>query len=354
MKPKNLIILVIVIAVLLGVKYLFFPSQNQDGKDAGAPKSGPSLVSVTIVHPVKLSNEVYASGSILANDEVELQSEVSGKVVQLLFTEGSMVSKGQVLVRLNDAELQAQLKKNQVQAALASKTLERQKQLLQINGVSQETVDQAQSQYDILMAEQAAILAQLDKLSIKAPFSGTIGLRNISEGAFITPSTVIADLQQIEPLKVDFFIAEKYAAQVKVGDRLNFSVDGVDKQGVATVFAIDPQIDPDTRAVHIRARCANNDHSIFPGSFAKVQLSLKEIDSALMVPSESIVPELKGQKVFLVKNGKAVPSKVITGMRNDTSIQVTQGLHAGDSVVVTGVMGLRPDAPVKIKDPKKK
>jgi membrane fusion protein (multidrug efflux system) len=355
MKLKNLILLAVVITALLLAKFFFFPSQSgvPDQKGGGKPGGGggaPANVTAVVLHPEKLSNEVYASGTIMANEEVKLQPELSGKIVQLNFQEGSKVSKGQLLVKINDADLQANYKKLQLQYKLAEEKLNRQKQLLAINGISQEEFDVLQNQYDVVKADMDYATAQIAKTEIRAPFDGMIGLKSVSEGAYVTPATVIAGIQQVNPLKIDFFVAEQYSAAVKKGAELHFTVEGNNEKLSGQVYAVEPKIDMSTRSLQVRAVCPNAKGTILPGAFARVQLQLGGVDSALMLPTEAVIPDLKGKKVFVIRNGQAEPQKVVTGLRTDEKIQVVEGLKAGDTVVARGIMQLKPGTPVKIKE----
>ena len=208
MRIKNIIIIVVAIGILLAAKYFFFPSESSKTNDSKGGKPGAAQpsnnVSVYILKSEKLSNEVYASGTILANEEVQLHPELSGKIVQINFQEGSNVSKGQLLIKINDADLQANYKKLQLQFALAEEKLKRQKQLISVNGISQEEFDIAQNQYDVIKADIDFAIAQIAKTEIKAPFDGIIGLKSISEGAYVTPNNVIATMQQLSNLRIDF------------------------------------------------------------------------------------------------------------------------------------------------------
>jgi membrane fusion protein (multidrug efflux system) len=350
MRLKNLIVLVAVVILLLVLKFVFFPSKGNEPAPAQKGKGVPANISAFVVVPSKLSNEVYASGTVLANEEVLLQPELSGKVIDMNFQEGSKVSKGQLLVKINDADLQAQFKRLKLQHTLAEEKMSRQKKLLDISGISQEEYDVAVNQYEVIRADMDFASAQIAKTEIRAPFDGVIGLKRISTGAYVTPSTIIATLQQVNPVKIDFSVSERYSSLVKKGDKVTFTVEGIKDKMTAEVFAIEPKIDMSTRSLQIRALCSNRSESVFPGAFVKVQLALTDIDSALMIPTQAIVPDLKGQKVYRVKNGKAETAKVETGLRTDTKIQVTSGIAAGDTVAITGIMQLRPGAAVKITD----
>lgn len=354
MSLKNIIIIVLLIGGLLVIKFVYFPSESSKGENKPASKGAmPSNVVAYVVKVEKLSNNVYASGTVMANEEVQLQPELSGKIIQLNFQEGSRVSKGQLLVKINDADLQANYKKLQLQLSLADEKQQRQKKLLAINGISQEEFDVSQNQYNVIKAELEFASAQIAKTEIKAPFDGVIGLKNVSEGAYVNQSTVIASIQQINPVKIDFSISERYASIAKKGDNLEFSIDGLDGNFKGEVFAIEPKIDMATRTLQVRAICANSKNEIYPGAFAKVKLALSDIDSAMMIPTEAIIPDLKGKKVYRIKNGVAESVKVITGLRNDSQIQITDGLSIGDTIVTRGIMQLKPGASVRITELKK-
>ncbi len=354
MKFKNIIIMVVIIGVLLGLKFIFFPSQSsKTDTKPGAKSAIVANVVVYIIKAEKLSNNVYASGTVIANEEVQLQPELSGKIMQLNFQEGSKVTKGQLLVKLNDADLQANYKKLKLQLDLSNEKLGRQKQLLAITGISQEEFDISQSQYNTVKADMEYVMAQIAKTEIKAPFDGMIGLKNVSEGASINPSTIIATIEQINPVKIDFSISERYSSIVKKADKLSFSIEGLKKDATGEVFAIEPKIDMATRTLHVRAICANSKNDIYPGAFAKVKLILGDVDSALMIPTEAVIPDLKGKKVYRVKNGVAESVKVTTGLRNDAQIQIIEGLSEGDTLITRGIMQLKPGTPVKITEIKK-
>jgi membrane fusion protein (multidrug efflux system) len=347
---KTIIIIVLIIAALVIIKIMFL-GNKEGGKQAGsAPgsKPAPTAVTVFVTSQETLDNKVFASGTILANEEVALMPEVSGKIVQLNINEGAKVNKGDLLVKINDADLQAQIKKLQIQIKLAEEREGRQKQLLGISGISQEEYDISLNQLNSIKADVELVKAQIAKTEIRAPFNGIIGLKSISEGSNVSPGTRIASIQQVDPVKIDFSIPEQYVGMIKKDNVLQFTLEGINDTFPAKIFAIEPKIDLNTRSVQIRAICSNSKGLIFPGAFAKIDLPLKEIPNAIMIPTEAIVPVLKGKKVFVCKNGKAQAVMVETGIRTDTKIQITKGLQVGDSVVTTGVMQLKPDAPLKI------
>ncbi len=337
---------VFLILALLKVFFLTPSKPGQTGTTGGVRQPVP--VTGYIVKNEILNNEVYSSGTISANEEAELRPEVSGKITYLNLVEGGRVSEGTLLVKINDADLQAQLKKLQLQVKLAEEREARQRKLLEISGVSQEEYDIVLNALTTARADVENMMAQIAKTEIRAPFSGVLGLRKISVGAYVSPATLIATMQQIDPVKVDFSVPEKYMDLLKKGDKVFFSVQGLADTFTAKIYAIDPKIDLATRTIQLRALAPNKNTSIFPGAFTRVQLVLDQNKSAIMVPTESIVPVLKGQKVYLYKNGTVREQIVETGIRTSERIEVVSGLQLGDTVIVTGVMSIRQEAPVKM------
>lgn len=342
-----IIALVVLIAGVIVYNKVLYPKEGTTKAPAGGPPK-EMAVDAYVVKPQNLSNNIIASGTLLAYEEVNLQPEVSGKIVDLNLNEGKPVIKGTLLVKLYDADLQAQLKKLQVQKATAEKTVDRLKQLLAVNGIGQQDYDNAALQLDNINADIQITQAAINKTEIRAPFNGVIGLKNVSLGAVISPATTIATLQQINPLKVDFTVPEKYSEAINVGDKVKFTVDGQDATFEGSVFAIEPKIDEDTRSIKIRALVQNAKANLYPGAFAKIDLGLKGIDSALMVPTQSIIPEARNKKIIVVKDGKAEFRQVTTGVRNESKIQIIDGITEGDTVVTTGIMYVKPGVGLKI------
>lgn len=350
---KSRVKLILVVAVIVVVAFLFaLPKINSSDKSAPVQSNIDASLPVKahIVKSEKLANNVITSGTIMANEEVELRSEESGKITNIFFREGSSVKKGDLLVKINDAELQAQLEKAKFNLKLLEDREYRQRVLLEREAISQEDYDFSLNELNVVKADIELVKAQIEKTEIRAPFDGVIGLKNVSEGSFVNSSNIIATLQNINPIKIDFSIPEKYAGSVKVGDSINFTIVGTDESYSGKVYAIEPKIDPLTRTLKIRAVYSNPSREILPGSFADVQLSLKEINDALMIPTHSIVPELKGQKVFLFKNGQAFSQKVEIGIRTDQRVQITNGLNEQDTLITSGILQIRPGMPVEISE----
>ena len=342
-----LLALVVLVAGILVYNKVLHPKEVAAPMGKGGPPKDIS-VSGFIVQAKNLDNGIVASGTLLANEEVELHPEASGKITALNLNEGTAVSKGTLLIKLFDADLQAQLKKLSLQKEAAEKTETRLKQLLTINGIGQQEYDNAVTQLNNIKADMDLTQAQISKTEVRAPFNGVVGLKNVSIGAYVSPSTSIATLQQIDPLKIDFTVPEKYSSSVGKGDVIKFAVDGSTETFTGKVFAIEPKIDEATRSIKVRALVSNSKTKLFPGAFAKIDLGLKSVTGALMVPTQCIIPEARNKKLIVVREGKAKFVVVETGVRNESSIQITSGIEAGDTIVATALMYVKPDGGVKV------
>jgi membrane fusion protein, multidrug efflux system len=353
MKRRTWLLIVLLVAALALIK-IFFLNPKKPG--AGGPPQGgkgaPVAVNVVVVQAGLVENKLTLSGNILANEEALLKPEAAGKIISLAVKEGSVVQKGQLLAKLNDASLQAQLKKAQVQLALARERTSRLKQLLEVKGVSQEEFDVAQTALNAAEADVELVKAQIDETEIRAPFAGVIGLRNVSEGSYISNNDIIASIQQIDPVKVDFSVPEKYAGQIKVGDSVRITLEGTRKTHIGKIYAYDPKIEAGTRSLKVRALCNNAAKELFPGSYAQVSLVLRTTRAAV-VPSMAVIPDLRGQKAYVVKNGLAQPVSIEAGARTDSSVEVVRGLNPGDTLITSGLMSVKPGSPVKIQALKK-
>ena len=306
-------------------------------------------VNAVVIQPRTLENNILATGNVIANEEVELRSEIPGRIVSINFGEGSRVNKGDLLLKIDDRELQAQLKKLQVDEKQARDDLYRKEKLLELKAVSQEEYDKSFNILGITQAQVELIRTQISKTEIYAPFSGQIGLRQVSPGGFVSSATLVARLQQIDPVKIDFAIPEKYRGKVQKGTLIKFSVEGHDSSFAGHIYAIEPKIDPLTRNVSLRAICSNPKGMLIPGAFAKVDIVLDKINDALVIPSEAIIPVMNGEKIYVCRDGKARSQIVQTGIRTEREVQVTDGIKPGDTVITTGILQLREDAAVKIR-----
>ncbi len=348
MKKSYIITAAVIVVLILLILPKINSSDNASGGNAAIGEQSTIAVDAYIAKPGKLQNFVNTSGTILANEEVELRSEVPGKITELLFKEGSKVKKGDLLVKINDSELQAELLKSQYVLKLSEEKEYRQRQLLAKEAISQEEYDNAKNEMNVNKAQVVLLKAQIAKTEITAPFDGRIGLRNVSVGSYISASTDIASLQNLDPIKIDFSIPEKYSSSVNVGDGIEFQIAGTNKSYYGKVYALEPRINNVTRTLQIRAYCSNSDGKLLPGAFADVKLVLKNVDNALMVPTQSIVPILKGQKLYLYKSGKVMDRVVDTGIRTDTTVQITSGISPYDTVITSGILQVQPGMPVTL------
>ncbi|WP_316831431.1 efflux RND transporter periplasmic adaptor subunit [Pedobacter aquatilis] len=361
MKKRYIIYIVLALGLAYLVYYRINANKKLDGKGGAAAGAGkdskggkdgkgaPALVvDGIVVKPAKFDNDLEVTGAIEANESVVLKSEVSGLVTGIFFKEGTNVSKGSVLVKVNDRDIQAQLQDALTKQKLSGTNENRAKQLLEKGAISQEEYDTALADLKSFQSQTNLIRAQLAKTTIRAPFSGRVGLRSISAGTYLTPATVIANLVSTNPVKITFSVPEKYAGQIKIGSEIQFTTDGSSKQNTGKVYAIEPGINAATRTLQIRALAPNADNLLLPGSFAKIKLALNTLQDAILIPNEAVIPVLKGKIVYIQKDGKAQEVKVEAGTRTDESIVITSGLKAGDTVLTTGAMALKKDAPVKV------
>lgn len=345
---KTIVIIILVLGLLAFFKIKFFtsPSSGPSGPQTG---KAPVVVTGFIVRTENVNDKITASGTLMANKEVMLVPETSGKIISIQFNEGSTVSKGDLLVKINDADLQAQLKRLKLQEKLASETEARHKQLLSAGGISQEEYDNILMQYNSVKAEIELVQAQIAKTEIYAPFNGKVGLLNVYEGSYVNQTTTIASIQQVTPLKIDFNVPEKYVSQIKIGQSFSFFVAGDTAKYNANVIAVEPRVDVSTRTLLVRAITPNTSGAIFPGVYANIEFPIADINSAFMIPTQAVVPILKGQKVFVNNNGISKEVIIKTGLRKEDKIQVTEGLRAGDTIIVNGVMQLKKGMPLKMK-----
>jgi membrane fusion protein (multidrug efflux system) len=338
--------------VLLSLSLLLFSCKEKEsstGNDKTVTKEAPALkVNGLIAGEQILSDQLTATGTILANEEVEVKSEISGKITDIYFKEGSVVQKGQILLKLNDDDLQAQMKKLKIELKLLDVQESRQKQLLSASAISKEEYDMTKTNLDLLKANMDILQIELDKTKIASPTNGIIGLKYVSPGSFINSSTNIATIQNVNPLKLEFSIPEKYNALIKAGSKILFTTAGSSQQWNATVYAKEPKIDATTRSTKVRATFSNKGSLVMPGSFADVRVPLGEKTRGIMIPTIAFIPDIQGAKVFLCKGGKAVSASVTAGIRTDKEIQIVDGIQPGDTVITSGILLLKPDAPVSV------
>lgn len=352
-------ITVIILIVLAGVyfipKYFSNNTDQQIALDKGTSKQGKGASSSralpVLVAPVvsqRVLDGIRSVGSLRAFEAVELAAEMSGKVSEILFDEGSQVEKGKVLLKINDDDLQAQLRRYQFQEKTMSEKLERQRILFQREAISQESFDAVQTEYNVLKADMELLEVKISRCVVRAPFSGITGFRNVSQGAYISPGMSITQLVDISKLRVEFSIPEKYNTLKLMGMNIFFTTEGSQVQNEAKIYAMEPQVDNKTHTLIIRALYNNSSMKLRPGMLARVVIPTTAIEEHLLVPSEAIIPSMEGKSVWVVKNGKAQSVNVSTGIRLEKLVEVTRGLAVGDSVIITGLMQIREGSPVKV------
>ena len=341
-------LLVLIIAGLAYIKH----TKNKEvaAKTAPMGKGGPQTLMAAgfVAEYSKLSNNLSANGSILAQDEVQLQPEVSGRVTYLNIKEGAVVPKGTLLLKINDADLQAQVFKLKTQLKIAQSNLMRLAELLKIKGVSQAEYDAADNAVNNINADIHLLNVQIAKTELRAPFSGKLGLRNISLGAYVSPSTVVVSLQNTSQLKMDVSVPEKYAGVIQVGDNMQCTVAGIENPFQAKVIAIEPTIDEMTRNLKVRAMILNPNAKLIPGAYVKVHLKLKETPNAIMIPSSAVIPDDKATKIVVTDSSKAKFVAIEIGVRTESEVQVLSGIISGDTVLTTGLLQVKPGMSVKI------
>jgi membrane fusion protein (multidrug efflux system) len=349
-RARKTLLILVGLAILVGLTsprlrdLLFSPGEGP--QDASADRRLP--VEAVVIRPGNVQDRIFATGTILADEEVEVRSEISGKIVRIAFREGTRVRAGDLLVKIDDSELQAQAFKLDSQQKLAQDKEQRRKQLLDKGNISPEDYDVAQNELNAIRGEVQLIQARILKTELRAPFDGSIGLRYVSEGSYVSPQTRIASLQRISALKIDFSVPERYAGSVRTGQTVYFKVAGVEGRAAGTIYAIEPKIDPSTRTVLIRARAPNPEGRYAPGAFADVELVLREIADAIMIPTQALVPDLSGHKVYLVQGGAAAERRVEIGLRTEKDVQIVRGLEDADTVITAGILQLVPGAPVRL------
>lgn len=359
MTKKSKIIVIGSIALLI-LGMAFFPQIKQllasdDFNGASvqrAPAEGAGrselVVNATILQPQTLNNLFRITGVLLPDEEVDLTFESSGKITHIYFQEGTYVQQGTLLAKVNDAPLQAELKKLEAQLPLAEDRLFRQQTLLEKDAISQETYQSVFTQLETLKADIELVKTRIRQTELRAPFGGMIGLRQVSEGAYASPNVVVANLTKISPLKIEFSLTQNFVNRIKPGTDIAFTVENDLEVYNATVYAVESRLDVQTLSLFARARYANTDGRIRPGQSASIRIKLDQIDNAIVIPGISTVKEMGRDITYVYENGKAKEVEIATGMRTSSSVEVVSGLTVGDTLLTTGVMQLRSGMPVRI------
>jgi membrane fusion protein (multidrug efflux system) len=345
-------------ALVIGVALAAFSSLYLVGCGQGTSKQtnregggrGNALsVEAVVIRPQVLNNKIFTTGTLLANEEVELRPEISGRVTGVFFQEGSRIAKGALMLKIDDRELQGQRKRKELEEKQAADEERREKSLYEIKAISQEEYDKTLNALRLIQADKEVIESQISKTEIRAPFNGVVGLRYVSEGGFVSPNMLAATMQELDPMKVEFSVPEKYAKQIKSGIEILVRAGDSEEDHKGVIYALETKIDPNTRTIKARGRIPNAQGTLIPGAFAKVEITLDEITNAIVIPSGAVIPELNSEKVYLCVNGKAKPVSIKTGIRTEKNIQIVDGLSANDTLIVTGLLQLADGKDVQIK-----
>jgi membrane fusion protein, multidrug efflux system len=318
------------------------------GGQGGPGNRPPVRADAYIVRTKVLLDNIEIPGSLVSNETTEIHPEVAGRITGIYFKEGAYIGKGALLVKLNDADLQAQKRKLLVQLQVARQNEGRSEQLLKIQGISKQDYEAIALQVNNVNADLAVVETQIEKTNIRAPFSGKLGLRMVSVGAYVSPASVISTMSQPNQLKLDFTVPERYIKEISNGKFVNFKVDGSDRTYAARVMATESNVTPDTRSLQVRASVQGTTVGLVPGNFARVTLDFKPDANAMVIPSQAIIPQARGKKVYVYNDGKAKFVDVTTGMRDSANVQITSGLSVGDTVLITGLLALKPEAKVML------
>jgi membrane fusion protein (multidrug efflux system) len=346
------IVLFILIAIIV-VGLILYPKIKPEEKGpqiATQQQSSALPVEVVVIEPRRIENIIKITGAIVANESVGLKSEISGKIEKIHFQEGQRVKRGDLLLHINDDEIRAQVERLKFTQKLNEDMEYRQRQLLEREAISREEYDIALTTLNTTMSDIKEREARLSKHRIYAPFNGIIGLRQVSEGSYITPADLVANMYNINPIKIEFSVPGKYSTMVNKGDTINFTTEASDDEFIGTIYAVEPRIDPRTRTLLIRAICRNDEEVLIPGQFANIDYILDVLPDAMMVPSESIIPELNSHKIFTLNNGLVDQAQVNIGLRTETEVQITGGVNPGDTVITTGILQIRQGMPVSIAE----
>lgn len=349
MKRKYIYIVLLLILVAFASYWFTREPSSDNGMEEMVNQNGEVILNAQIIGVESFSNTITLSGSIEPDEQVQIRSEISGVIRELAFQEGSYVNKGQMLIRIDDSELQALLIQAQTREKLTEDNETRAKLLLEKEAISSQEYDVALADYQSAKAQTALIEAQIAKTRVNAPFSGRIGLRSVSEGEYLTPTNVVAHLLSVDQVKILFAIPEKYSGQIKPGHPIRLTSSNSDREFDAKVYAVEPGVDATTRTIRIRAIADNSHGLLVPGAFARIVLPLDRIEEAIMIPTYAIVPIQGGKQVYLYKNGYSIAQEVVTENRTQYDVLVTEGLQIGDTLITSGIMGIRDGMHVNVR-----
>jgi membrane fusion protein (multidrug efflux system) len=301
-----------------------------------------------VVRKRPLSENIEVPGTLLPYETTEIRPEIAGRIIELNIPEGQFVQKDALLVKLFDGDLQAKLKKLEVQLSIAQKTVERQKALLAISGISQQEYDLGELEANNLNADIELVKVDIGKTSIVAPYSGKVGLKNISLGAYVTPTNILTTISQVNDLKLEFTVPEKYSENMKRGKQVTFTVEALSNKFTATIMATESAIEANTRTLKVRALVKGRHDELVSGGFAKVSLQLGYAEEPLVVPTQAVIPQARDKRVIIYRGGQPEFAVVSTGIRDSSFVQVLEGLKIGDTVITTALLAIRPDSKIAL------
>jgi membrane fusion protein (multidrug efflux system) len=344
-RPLGQIINVILIAIIIaGCTTQAGPL----GKDNNpAPKPNPGIpVDALVIQPGKIKDQLEVTGTLIANQRVDIVSELTRRLVHVNIKEGSRVTKGTLLFRLDDADLQAQLERFHQQTKLAQLNEERLKDLLAHDAIAQQDYDEASTNLKVLEAQILELQVLISKTRITAPFDGQVGMINVHQGAIVSVNTLLTNIEDNNTIKVEFSIPEKYTNVIQVGSKQSFTISSDEKTHSAIVVAKAASLNQNTRTLLVRAISTNTDGRLLPGQSARLNLSLSSSGEALVITSQSLIPSSSGYSVLLARHNKVVPTSVEIGQRGAGSVEIIKGLSKGDTVITSNLMRLTPGANV--------
>jgi len=334
---KNIILIAIALSFAGAIVYKALWSKPAQTMSGGLARAALP-VNMLVAKPERFTETLSVIGSIEANESVVLKSEVSGKITGIFFNEGQHVEKGTLLIKVYDDDLQAQLTKAQANLKLTEDVEARQRQLLDREAISRQEYDVSYANLQSAQADVALLMSQISKTEIKAPFDGTIGFRRVSPGEYITPGIDIASLVDDDPAKIQFAVPEKYSRLLGVNTVIRYRLEGQATERTAKVYAVAPTINEATRTLQLKALAPNSNRALIPGQFARIEVLLETQPNMVLIPSEAILSETAGQKVYLYKGKKVFPVLVETGTRTNDRVEIVRGIVPGDTVIVTGMM----------------
>lgn len=346
---KRSIILYLIAAALIAFALFKIIQNRREKHTAHAPGSQQVLAAEAyIARDTVVKYQINTVGTLRANEHVEIQSEVSQRLISINFHEGSYVRKGTLLFKLDDATLQAEWKKLKILEELALQNELRDRVLLEKGGISQQEYDETLNHLKTKQAEIESIEVDIEKTEIRAPFSGKVGLRNVSEGAYIRPGDVLTTLEDVSMIKLDFTVPERYAGSIRKGQEVSFTIAGNPETFRAIIDAFQPGVDVSTRNLTIRALADNTEGLLIPGLSVKVIMGFPESRASIFIPTQCLIPTIRGYEVYKYRQGVIEAVQVKTGSRTTESVQILEGLLAGDTVIMTNLLRLKTGAKVNI------